>query len=120
MGCAAFAMELFAAEAMMEGWTAEQKAWAESFPAWIYVEYGLAVFTGVAGSVCLLIRKSWAIPLFAICLVAVLLQMTYTMLVCGGLQVMGPSSAVMPLLVIVLAGVFLAFSYFAKIKGWLR
>ena len=119
MGCAAFAMELFAQEAMMESWTEAHKEWARSFPVWIYYEYGVAVITGVAGSICLFIRKSWAISLFGVCLAAVLFQMIYTMIISGGLQVMGASSAVMPLLVIILAGVFLWFSYFAKTKGWL-
>ena len=119
MGCAAFAMEVFAPEAMMETWTDAQKEWGKSFPVWVYIAYGGAVFTGMAGSVCLLARKPFAIPLFGICLVAVLTQMIYTMLIAGGLQIMGPSSAVMPLLVIVLTGVFLWFSNFAKTKQWL-
>lgn len=119
MGCAAFAMELFAQEAMMESWTEAQREWAQSIPTWIYIAYGLAVITGVAGSIGLFLRKSWVITLFAVCLAAVLVQMIYTMIIAGGLQVMGPSSAVMPLLVIILAGVFLWFSYFAKTKRWL-
>lgn len=119
MGCAAFMMEFFAQEAMMESWTEAQKEWAQSVPGWIYLLYGVAVTTGVAGSICLFLRKSWAIPLFGLCLAAVLIQMVYTMIISGGLQVMGASSAVMPLLVIILAGVFLWFSYSAKRKSWL-
>lgn len=110
IGCLFFSMELFAQEAMMEGMTEEQKEWARSFPGWIYGVYFVAVSTGVAGSIGLLMRKAWSVPLFAISLVAVVIQMGYTELILGGLEVMGPSGAVMPILVTVLAAAFLWFS----------
>ncbi len=75
--------------------------------------------TGVAGSICLLMRKRLSVPLFTISFVAVLIQMVYTMLIAGGLQVMGPSGAVMPALVVLLSIAWLLFSLFSKGKGWL-
>jgi len=119
LGCAFFAMELFAQEAMMESMTEPQKAWARSIPGWIYFVYGLAVSTGVAGSVGLLLRKGWTIPLFAICLAAVIVQMVYTMLIAGGLQAVGKSGLVMPALVIGIAALLLWFSWFARSRGWI-
>jgi ABC-type xylose transport system permease subunit len=119
MGCAMFAVEVFALEAAMADWSEPQKAWARSIPAWIYFIYGVAVTTGVAGSIGLFMRKSWTVPLFAICLAAVLIQMGYTMLVLNGLEVMGPADAAMPLIVIVIAAALLGFSWFAKSRGWL-
>ena len=59
------------------------------------------------------------IALFAICLVAVVVQMVYTMILAGGLQVMVPSGAVMPALVIVIAAALLWFSWFARSRSWL-
>jgi hypothetical protein len=119
LGCLSFAVEMFAQEAAIESMTEPQKAWARSIPAWIYVVYGLAVSAGVAGSLGLLLRKAWTIPLFRICLAAVIVQMAYTMLLTGGLQVMGPSGAVMPSLVITIAAALLGFSWFARSRGWL-
>ena len=107
LGCAFLGTELFAQEAMMESMTEDQKEWARSIPAWIYFVYGLAVSTGVAGSIGLFMRKSWTIPMFAICLVAVIVQMVYSMIIGGGIQVMGPSGLIMPALVIGFAAVFL-------------
>ena len=118
LGCAFFGMELFAQEALMESMTEDQKAWARSMPVWIYFVYGLAVTTGVAGSVGLLMRNGWTTWMFAICFVAVIVQMVYTMIIGGGLQVMGPSGAVMPSLVIVIAGLLLWFSWFARSRSW--
>jgi hypothetical protein len=119
MGCAALAMELFAQEAMMESMTEPQKAWARSIPVWIYFVYAVAVGAGVAGSIGLCLRSGWSVWLFAISLVAVLIQMVHTMLIAGGLAVMGPGGAIMPGLVIVLAAFLLWFSWLARNKGWI-
>jgi hypothetical protein len=119
LGCAAFAMELFAQEAMMESMTEPQREWARSIPVWIYFVYGVAVATGVAGSVGLFLRRGWSVLMFAISLVAVLVQMVHTMVIAGGLQVMGAGAAIMPCLVIVLAAIFLWFSWFARGRGWI-
>ncbi len=118
MGCAFFGVEVFAQEAAMESMTQAQKEWARSIPRWIYFVYGLAVSTGVAGSAGLFLRKGWTVATFAICLVAVIVQMVYTMIIGGGLQVMGPSGLVMPSLVIGFAAALLWFSWFARTRGW--
>lgn len=119
LGCAFFGMELFAQEAMMQSLTEAQKEWARSTPVWIYFVYGLAVFTGVAGSIGLFLRQGWTTAVFAICLAAVIVQMVYTMLLAGGLQVMGPSGLAMPVLVIAIAGAQLWFAWLARSRGWL-
>ena len=119
MGCMILLSEVFAKEAMMESFSEEQKEWSRSTPIWIYVVFAISVGTGVAGSICLLQRKKSSVPLFGISFIAVLIQMVYTMLIAGGLRVMGPSGAVMPALVIVLAIAWLWFSLFSKGKGWL-
>ena len=119
MGCAILYSEVFAQEAMMESMTDVQKEWARSTPSWIYIVFAISVSTGVAGSICLLMRKKLSVPLFAISFVAVLIQMVYTMLIAGGLQIMGPSGAVLPALVVILAIAWLLFSLFSKGKGWL-
>ena len=120
LGCAFFGMELFAQEAVMESMTEPQKEWARSTPGWIYFVYGLAVSTGVAGSIGLLLRKGWTTLMFAISLVAVIVQMVYTMIIGGGLQVMGPSGLIMPSLVIGIAAALLWFSWFARSRSWFR
>ncbi len=113
-----FGIEMFAQETAMESMTQEQKAWVRSIPRWIYVVYGVAVSSGVAGSIGLFMRKNWSIAMFAVCLVAVSVQMIFTMILGGGLQVMGPSGLIMPALVIGIAAILLWFSWFAKNRGW--
>ena len=118
IGCVIFLSEVFEQEAMIESMTDPQKEWARSTPRWIYFVFAISVSTGMVGSICLLMRKARSVPLFAISFAAVLIQMVYTMLIAGGLQVVGPSGAVMPTVVITLALVWLVFSLFSKGKGW--
>ena len=119
MGCAAFGMEIFAPETMLEEMTAEQQEWARNVPGWIYIVYALAVFTGVGGSVGLLMRRGWSALLLAISLVAVIIQMSYTMIVAGGLEVMGLEGAIMPAVVVLFAGFLAWFSRWARGRRWL-
>ncbi len=119
MGCTILFTEVFAQESMMESMTEAQKEWARSTPKWIYLVFAISVSTGIAGSICLLVRKRSSVPLFITSVVAVLIQMGYTMLLAGGLQIMGPSGAVMPTIVILLAISWLLFSLYSKSRGWL-
>jgi hypothetical protein len=43
--------------------------WVDSFPIWAQLGWGLAVWTGLGGSVLLLMRRRWAVPAFALSLV---------------------------------------------------
>ena len=119
MGCMILLSEVFAKEAMMESFSEEQKDWSRSTPVWIYIVFAISVGTGIAGSLCLLMRKSMAVLSYAISFIAVLVQMGYTMLIAGGLQVMGPSGAVMPAIVVTLAGAWLWFAVVFNGKNWL-
>jgi hypothetical protein len=119
MGLAAFAIEMFAQEAAMRAMPEVQKAWVRSIPSWIYFIYAVAVLTGVAGSIGLFLRKSWTTLMFGICLVAVLIQMIYTMIIAGGLRIAGASGAITPALVIIIAAALLWFSRFARSRGWI-
>ena len=119
MGCMILLSEVFAKEAMMESFTEEQKEWSRSIPGWVYIVFAISVATGIAGSIFLFMRKRLSVPSFTISFVAVLIQMVYTMLIAGGLRVMGPSGAVMPVLVVLLSIAWLLFSLFSKGKGWL-
>lgn len=120
MGCVVFLSDVFAKEEMIKTMTEPQKEWARSIPGWVYAFFGVSVGTGIAGSIALLMRNKLALPLFAISFVAVLVQMVHTMGIAGGLQVMGPSGAVMPVIVVVLACLWLVASAGFRRRGWLN
>ena len=119
MGCAAFAAEMLIQEEMMKTMTPEAQEWAKGIPGWIYVVYFLAVSSGTLACIGLLVRKSWATPLFAVSLVSVVIQMGYTMFIAKGSDVLGTADKIMSLVVIVLAAVLLWFSMYVRKRSWM-
>lgn len=119
MGCMIFVLEVFAKETMMESFTEQQKAWSRAIPLWVYAVFAVSVVSGTIGSIGLLKRKSNATLCFGISFVTVVIQMGYTMLIAGGLEIMGPSGGVMPVLVVSLSTVWLFFGIYCNAKAWL-
>jgi len=119
MGCAAFAAEMLIQEEMMKTMSPEVQEWARGIPSWIYVFYFLGVSCGTLACIGLLVRKSWATPLFAVSLVAVVIQMGYTMFIAKGSDVLGAADKIMSLVVIVLAALLLWLSMHARKQGWM-
>ncbi|MDY7091628.1 MAG: hypothetical protein SX243_01515 [Acidobacteriota bacterium] len=76
-------------EAYMSNFTPEQLEYFYSFPAWVVSFWALAVWGGVLGSVLLLIRKSWATPVFLVSLVSMVITTIHNFLLSNGLEVMG-------------------------------
>lgn len=79
-------------------------------PAWVTGAYAIAVFAGLLGCLGLLLRKAWAMPVFVVSLVAVVLQFGYALLVQDTIAVMGASIVVMPILVILIAAYLVWFA----------
>ncbi|MAV38495.1 MAG: hypothetical protein CMJ59_23915 [Planctomycetaceae bacterium] len=119
LGCASFGLQVFAQETMLESATEAVQQWYRSIPGWIYFVFAVAVASGVAGSMGLILRKGWSVASLAVSLAAVLIQMGYSYVIAGGLQVMGPADLVIPGAVTVVAIALFWFSRFARGAGWL-
>ncbi len=92
----------------------------ENIPAWSTALFAIAVFTGLAGSILLLLRRRLSVPVFGVSLASVLVQMFYWLVLTSSLAVYGAGGIVMPALVIVIAVFLVWYSMSAKGKGWLR
>jgi len=90
----------------------------ETFPTWATAAFAIAVTAGVLGSVALLLRKNLATPLFAISLLAVLVQDYGSFVVSDAMAVYGPASVVMPVAVVLFGAVLIWYSARAGKKGW--
>jgi hypothetical protein len=91
----------------------------ENVPAWATAAFAVAVFAGALGSLLLVLRKAWAVPLLILSLVAILVQMFHNLFLADTVAVMGTAAVAFPILVIVIA-VFLAwYAQTAKRKHWL-
>jgi hypothetical protein len=55
----------------------EAAAYFTSFPAWVVAFWAIGVWGSLAGSLALLIRSRWAVPLYAVSLLGLLLTTIY-------------------------------------------
>ena len=97
-----------------------QRAIYENTPIWATSAFAIATTAGVLGCVLLIIRNSWAVPLFLISLAAVLVQMYHAFVIANAIQLLGPAAAIQPALVIAISSGLIWYSRYAKEKGWFR
>ncbi len=111
--------------------TATQEAMAENFsqaqidflvgkPVWATAAFAIAVNAGAFGSLFLLLRKAWAVPLFALSLAGVLVQNVHAFGLANGLEVWGTNGLILPTMVIVISLALLLYSLATKKSGWIR
>lgn len=97
-----------------------QRRLIESTPAWVTGAYAIAVFSGLAGAIGLVLRRRWARALLALSIVAVIIQFGWTLLFSDALQLLGGSAAIFPIVIVLVAALLLAFARIADRSGWLR
>ena len=76
-------------EAYMSGFTPEQLEFFYGFPTWVVAFWAIAVWGGLLGSVLLLMRKAWAVPVFLVSFVAMVITAFQNFVLSNGLEVMG-------------------------------
>jgi hypothetical protein len=103
----------------LAGFTDAQQNFFNSTPVWSTSAHAIAVNGGVLGSLFLLLRKSWAVPLFALSLLGILVQNFHAFVLANGLEVWGSSGVALPAIVIVIAVALLVYSRNVQGKGWL-
>jgi len=96
-----------------------KRVFFENQPTWVTSAYAIAVNAGALGCVLLLIRKSWAVPVFIVSLAGVLLQFAYNYLIADGVAVFGASSMAVPISITIIGAGLIKYSVDAKSKGWL-
>jgi len=95
---------------MLASMGAEIAAFMEATPVWANAGYAIAVNAGVLASIALLLRKSWAFPLFALSFVGVLVQDFDAFVLRDVVAVWGSSSYYVPSAVIVIGLIELWYS----------
>jgi len=120
MGAFAFFSDLNLTPEKLTQYTEEQKALILSLPSWTKIFYGMATIGGLLGSIALLMRKSWAFPLFVISLIGVLVQQLHSWLGTDAIAVLGSGAAlIFPLIILLIAAFLVWFSKSAQAKGHL-
>jgi hypothetical protein len=118
-GVMAWFMDLMTDEAALARMSEAQRQVYAARPQWIFLLYGVAIFSGLAGAAGLLLRKGWSTTALAVSLAAVIVQFGFLFLAMDTLRLLGPGAVVFPL-VIFLVGVFLLWlSIHARNCSWL-
>ncbi|QGN55605.1 sugar transporter [Novosphingobium sp. Gsoil 351] len=86
------------------------KAFA-AMPEWAWSAYAVAVWVSTLAAIALLLRRRIAAPLYAVSLVAVLVQFGWTFLGSDVIADKGASAAIFPLIIIAIAAFSLWYSW---------
>ena len=88
-------------------------------PKWATSAFAIAVNSGVLGSLFLLLRKDWAIPMFVISLLAVLVQNLNSFVLTDTIALFGTTPVIIQSVIVAIAVLLVWYSRSAKGKGWL-
>jgi len=91
----------------------------EALPGWVMAAFAIAVWSGLAGAVALLMRRRRAVTFLLVSLAAALIQYGYVF-VALPVQVLGIGVVAVPIAVLVVGGLLLWFARDAARRGWLR
>jgi hypothetical protein len=112
-------VDLLFSEAMVAGMSEGQRALFESRPQALFVVYGVAIFSGLAGALGLVLRKAWAVPALAVSLVAAVVQFAYTFFVMDAVGHIGAAALPFPILILAIGTGLLWLALRASRRGWL-
>lgn len=113
MGVHQYLGQAYQTESWRAALTDEQFEMVTNFPSWLTAAFAIAVFSGVIGSLGLLLRKKWAYSLLILSLIAVIIQMGYILM-------NGHYDGIEMTISIIVFAIFLVwFSKKAVSKGWI-
>ena len=119
-GLYSFYYHFTATPAVIASWPEAQQQIEAAAPRWIFVAFAIATIAGVLGSLGLLLRKRWAVPVLLLSLLAIVVQFTAHYLTTRTWALTGIGGAMLPLC-IGLFGLFLWwYARKATARGWLR
>jgi hypothetical protein len=87
-GAVDYLMTVTENDAYMSSFTEAQLDYFYSFPVWAISAWALAVWSAVFGSIALLLRRRWAVGLFAVSLLSMLVSSLYTYGLSEGVTIM--------------------------------
>jgi len=100
--------------------TEAQQSFFLATPTWATAAFALAVNAGALGSLFLLLRKTWAVPMFILSLVAIIVQDVDAFVMRDAFGISGINSIIIPSMVFVIGVALLLYSRAVQARGWLR
>jgi hypothetical protein len=119
-GVANYLMQVLMTEEIKNTLPLEQVSLIEQAPSWGTAVFAIAVWSAFFACIGLLLRKKWSKPLFLISLIAVCIQMGYSILMTDAIALLGPIGLLIPISTIVIALFLYFFANIATKKQWLK
>lgn len=119
IGVSAYLSEAFMSEEVFVSMPEAQQALYESRPSWATAAFAIAVWSGLLGSISLLLKKKWAKVVFILSLVGILLQQLYHFFLSNTFDVMGTTAMILPILIVIFGLLLVIFADFAAKRNWL-
>lgn len=88
-------------------------------PEWVTMVFGMAVIFGSLGAIYLLVRRKTAVFMFMVSLLAVLVQMAYSLYISGYLDIFSAKTMLLPAVIIGISVFLLHFSRNAIVHRWI-
>jgi hypothetical protein len=120
IGLVAYISSVTISPEAMAKMTMEQQAFYSETPTWATAAFALAVNAGVLGSLFLLLRKSWAVPMFVLSLVAIIAQNIDAFILRDAYSLSGINGVILPALIFAVAVGLVIYSRGVKEQRWLN
>ncbi len=111
MGAFDYLMTQSQAEWYMGNFSPEQLEYFYNFPAWADAAWALGVWGAFLGSVALLLRRNWAVWLFGLSLLGVVLTSIYNLVLSNGAELMGEGAGMWIFTILIWAITIALFFY---------
>lgn len=119
LGVAMFWMQVNMSAEGLAAMTKQQRQVYEATPMWLNVAFAIAVFGGVLGALGMLMGKRWAVTMFFVSLLALLVQTIGAYLVTPAWTAYGAAGLVVPVILIIIALLFWRYAQKCVVRGWL-
>lgn len=119
LGCLAFFADLRISPEDLARMPEAQQALYAARPGWAVMATGTAVFGGVLGCIGLLLGKRWALPVFVISLLGILVQDFGLFVLADAATLAGPVAVVMQGIVLVVGVGLVLLGRKGIARGWL-
>ena len=97
-------------EFYMSQFSEAQLEYFYGFPAWATAFWALAVWTSLAGSLGLLLRKSWSVLMFGLAVIGLLVTSIYNFGLSNGAELMGEGAVIFSAVIWIVAILLLVYA----------
>jgi hypothetical protein len=119
MGLINFFQTLFISEETLKSLPRGNQNIVLNMPAWIFVVFGIAVFSGFGGCIALLLKRKVATVLFSISLITTVIQMGRSV-INHEYDFFGTPEIIITIIILAILVVAIWFSKHATTKNWIK